>query len=154
MGWSSCAKIKMVILIYAQLDHSLFEAARLATGGSRRCGYFPWIENVNVVCWLNSIFSSFASLNLQKTINLNCIYLETNFLGSVQLCIKVSNYRTISLLNSVNKGAELLVFNPVATKLILHGLLNHRSTTTQLIDVVNKITFWLLHWKKYFIQGN
>ena len=28
VGWSSCALIKMVFLIYAQLDHSLFEVAR------------------------------------------------------------------------------------------------------------------------------
>ena len=30
VGWSGCALIEM---IYAQLDHSLFEAARLETGG-------------------------------------------------------------------------------------------------------------------------
>ena len=47
-------------------------------------------ENVNAVCWFHSIFSSFTSLNLHKTINFNCIYLETNFLRLVQLCIKAS----------------------------------------------------------------
>ena len=31
--------------------------------------FFPRIENVNVVCWFNSIFFSFAYLNLQKTKN-------------------------------------------------------------------------------------
>ena len=82
----------MVILIYAQLSHSIYEAVRLDTGSIRRCGYFAWIEKVNVVCWFNSIFSLFASLNVQKTINFNCIYLETNFLGLVQLCIKASIY--------------------------------------------------------------
>ena len=40
----------MVILIYAQLDHSLFEAAMLETGGTWRCGYVLEIENVDVVC--------------------------------------------------------------------------------------------------------
>ena len=81
----------MVILNHAQLDHSIYKAVRLETGGIRRCGYFAWIENVNVVCWFTSILSSFASLNLQKTINFNCIYLERNFLGLVQLCIKASS---------------------------------------------------------------
>ena len=79
----------MLSPFYAQLDHSIYEEVRLETGGIQRCGYFTWIENVNVVCWFNSIFSSFASLNLQKIINFNCNYLETNFLG---LCIKASNY--------------------------------------------------------------
>ena len=40
----------MVILIYAQLDHSLFEALRLETGGIWRCGYVQLIEIVDVVC--------------------------------------------------------------------------------------------------------
>ena len=91
----------MVILIYAQLDYSIYEAARLETGGIRRCGYFVWIENVNVVCLFSSIFSSFASLNLQKTIIFNCIYLETNFLGLVQLCIKVSILSPYQLLGLI-----------------------------------------------------
>ena len=69
----------MVILIYAQLDHSISEAVRLETVGIRKCWYFAWIENVNVVRWFNSISSSFAFLNLQKTVNFNCIYLEKTF---------------------------------------------------------------------------
>ena len=40
VGWSSCALIEMVILIYAQLDHSLFEAARLETKVSEFEGMF------------------------------------------------------------------------------------------------------------------
>ena len=40
----------MVILIYAQLDHSLFEAARPETEGIWICGYVAWIEIVYVVC--------------------------------------------------------------------------------------------------------
>ena len=84
-----------------KLDHSLFEAARLETGGSQRCWYFPWIENVNVECWFNLIFVSFASLCLQKTINFNCIYLETNFLELVHLhlssCLLPADYSCINL---------------------------------------------------------
>ena len=42
------------------------------------------------MCQFNSIFSLFVFLNLQYTINFNCIYLKTNFLRLVQLCTKAS----------------------------------------------------------------
>ena len=32
VGWFNCAKTKLVILIYAQLDHSVLEAAKLESG--------------------------------------------------------------------------------------------------------------------------
>ena len=39
----------MVILIYAQLNHSLFEAARLETGGIRRCWYIYVLHHMGWV---------------------------------------------------------------------------------------------------------
>ena len=46
--WSSCALIKMIILIYAQLDHSIYTCVYMRQsgckpGGIRRGGYFAWI---------------------------------------------------------------------------------------------------------------
>ena len=59
---------------------------------------------------------------------------------------KVDNYRQISLLNSVSKVMERLVFNhiyPVVSPQInsdQHGFMKHRSTTTQLIDTYSDIS--------------
>ena len=59
---------------------------------------------------------------------------------------KVDNYRPISLLNSVSKVMERLVFNhiyPVVSPQInaaQHGFMKHRSTTTQLIDTYSDIS--------------
>ena len=59
---------------------------------------------------------------------------------------KVDNYRPISLLNSVCKVMERLVFNhiyPVVSPQInsaQHGFMKHRSTTTQLIDTYSDIS--------------
>ena len=59
---------------------------------------------------------------------------------------KVDNYRPISLLNSVSKVMERLVFKhiyPVVSPQInsaQHGFMKHRSTTTQLIDTYSDIS--------------
>ena len=59
---------------------------------------------------------------------------------------KVDNYRPISLLISVSKVMERLVFNhiyPVVSPQInsaQHGFMKHRSTTTQLIDTYSDIS--------------
>ena len=59
---------------------------------------------------------------------------------------KVDNYRPISLLNSVSKVMERLVFNhiyPVVSPQInsaQHRFMKHRSTTTQLIDTYSDIS--------------
>ena len=38
------------VFMHNWTTYGLFEAAGLETGGIRRCEYFPWIENVDVVC--------------------------------------------------------------------------------------------------------
>ena len=59
---------------------------------------------------------------------------------------KVDNYRPISLLSSVSKVMERLVFNhiyPVVSPQInsaQHGFMKHRSTTTKLIDTYSDIS--------------
>ena len=57
---------KKVIILYAQMDHSLFEGARYESGGSRRCGYFPRIENVNVVVLAQLNISIIRSLKFTE----------------------------------------------------------------------------------------
>ena len=73
---------------------------------------------------------------------------------------KVDNYRPISLLNSVSKVMERLVFNhiyPVVSLQIIsaqHGFMKHRSTTTQLIDTYSDISRLSRLWKsnKHYIS--
>ena len=59
---------------------------------------------------------------------------------------KVDNYRPISLLNSVSKVMNRLVFNHIYSVVsplsnsAQHGFMKHHSTTTQLIDTYSDIS--------------
>ena len=46
-------------------------------------GIFFFIENVDVVCCCNSIFSSFAFLNLKETVNFHLLSIDQNELFGV-----------------------------------------------------------------------
>ena len=87
----------MVVLICAQLDHR-----DMWQSGSKpevaEDVFFPRIENVNVVCWFNSIFFSFAYLNLQKT----------------KIQVHLSQNERVGVGPVVHKGVHL--YNPVFTE--------------------------------------
>ena len=83
----------MAILIYAQLDQSTFWAARLTSEDTGRWQYGRYNEGGgggNGWC-CNWTLPEFYFSNLQNTLNFNCIYLKTFFLGGLaQLCKKAS----------------------------------------------------------------